>query len=43
VEDLDEVQGLAAAAILHHEAHRGILPHRADEASGERQTLLAPG
>jgi hypothetical protein len=26
MEDLDEVQGLAAAAILHHNARRGFFP-----------------
>jgi hypothetical protein len=40
VEDLDEVQGLAAAAILHHEARRGVLPHRADKAGGEQRLSL---
>jgi hypothetical protein len=43
VEDLDEVQGLAVAAFLHHDARRGVFPHRADEAGRERQALLAPG
>jgi hypothetical protein len=26
VKDLDEVQGLATATLLHHDAHRGFLP-----------------
>jgi hypothetical protein len=36
VEDLDVVQRLAAAAILHHEARWGVLPHRTDEDGRER-------
>jgi hypothetical protein len=43
MEDLDEVQGLAATALLHHDARRGVPRHYADKAGRERQALLAPG
>jgi hypothetical protein len=43
MEDLNEVQGLATAALLHHDARRGVPPHGADEAGRERQAFLAPG
>jgi hypothetical protein len=42
VEDLDEVQGLAATAFFHHDARRGVPPHGADETGGERQARLTP-
>jgi hypothetical protein len=35
MKDLDVVQRLSAAAILNHEARRGIFPHGADEAGRE--------
>jgi hypothetical protein len=42
MEDLDEVQGLAAAAFLHHDARRRVLSHRANETGGKQQAILAP-
>jgi hypothetical protein len=37
VKDLDEVQGLATATLLHHDARRGVPPHGTDKAGRERQ------
>jgi hypothetical protein len=40
VVDLDEVQGLAATFLFHHDARRVVPPHSADETGGERQARL---
>jgi hypothetical protein len=42
MKDLDEVQGLAATALLHHDACPGVPPHSADKTGGKRQALHAP-